>query len=77
MIDKDTKMNINHLKSLPNIQMAFFDMFKKEKIIEFVTKQTKNKIGLFVGTHLCGMFFSLFFLSLLLRLKLMLYRRAF
>jgi len=47
-------MNLQHLKALPNIQMIHFDLFKKEKVLEWVKKQTANKTGLFLGTHLCG-----------------------
>jgi len=55
MIDKDTKMNLSHLKALPNVQMVHFDLFKKDKVRDWVKKQLgKDKIGLFLGTHLCG-----------------------
>eukprot|EP01103_Thecamoeba_quadrilineata_P013732 TRINITY_DN3900_c0_g1_i1.p1 TRINITY_DN3900_c0_g1~~TRINITY_DN3900_c0_g1_i1.p1 ORF type:complete len:246 (+),score=46.28 TRINITY_DN3900_c0_g1_i1:3-740(+) len=55
MIDKDTKINLTHLKSLPNVTMKTFDILKNFKLFqEWVNVTVENKTGILLGSHLCG-----------------------
>eukprot|EP01112_Ceratiomyxa_fruticulosa_P006812 TRINITY_DN1769_c0_g2_i1.p1 TRINITY_DN1769_c0_g2~~TRINITY_DN1769_c0_g2_i1.p1 ORF type:complete len:208 (-),score=28.41 TRINITY_DN1769_c0_g2_i1:63-686(-) len=53
MVDKDKKMNIEHISKLPNVRMEYMDIYQK-KFVEFVQRETAGKVGIFFGSHLCG-----------------------
>ncbi|PRP89307.1 hypothetical protein PROFUN_02181 [Planoprotostelium fungivorum] len=53
MIDNDRFMNVKHLKSLPNIEMVYMDVHK-EQFQDWMVETLRGKIGIMLGTHLCG-----------------------
>lgn len=53
MVDHDKQMNVNQVKSLPNVDMVYMDIFSP-KFDSWLKDVTQNYIGVFVGTHLCG-----------------------
>eukprot|EP01105_Mastigella_eilhardi_P005183 TRINITY_DN16954_c0_g1_i1.p1 TRINITY_DN16954_c0_g1~~TRINITY_DN16954_c0_g1_i1.p1 ORF type:complete len:422 (-),score=107.40 TRINITY_DN16954_c0_g1_i1:70-1296(-) len=56
MLDKNKKMNLNHLEQLPNIKMAHLDILKdKAALPHFVYSVLQpNSVGIIAGMHLCG-----------------------
>jgi hypothetical protein len=53
MIDKCTKMNLEHLTSLPQVTFENFNVTKSD-MLKFVNDRAQGKFGLFLGVHLCG-----------------------
>eukprot|EP01111_Echinosteliopsis_oligospora_P012382 TRINITY_DN4222_c0_g1_i1.p1 TRINITY_DN4222_c0_g1~~TRINITY_DN4222_c0_g1_i1.p1 ORF type:complete len:222 (+),score=48.56 TRINITY_DN4222_c0_g1_i1:35-700(+) len=54
MVDKDKKMNVKHVDSLPNVEMKYFDMCREGKQLKtWIRSETEGKIGLIFGSHLC------------------------
>eukprot|EP01113_Clastostelium_recurvatum_P042962 TRINITY_DN7032_c0_g1_i1.p1 TRINITY_DN7032_c0_g1~~TRINITY_DN7032_c0_g1_i1.p1 ORF type:complete len:253 (+),score=40.89 TRINITY_DN7032_c0_g1_i1:3-761(+) len=54
MVDKNKKMNISHVTNLNNVQIEYRDIFQVGKFVDWTNKVTQGKIGIFLGSHLCG-----------------------
>eukprot|EP01119_Soliformovum_irregulare_P021194 TRINITY_DN7009_c0_g1_i1.p1 TRINITY_DN7009_c0_g1~~TRINITY_DN7009_c0_g1_i1.p1 ORF type:complete len:298 (-),score=59.22 TRINITY_DN7009_c0_g1_i1:3-896(-) len=53
MIDSCKVMNVSHLKSMPNVTLDIADIFAPS-FEGWVKERCEGKLGIFLGTHLCG-----------------------
>lgn len=59
MVDKSKKMNLEHLKSLPNVKFENIDI-KRTNMVQWTSERTQDKIGFVLGVHLCGTLAEIF-----------------